>query len=397
MENYDLFQERMRSSIKISEDKLIKDKVNTFKRALESSYNTEIVFLGNNEFKALISSLTTQSKIERKSFSTLLDNECSIGSIIYWERDKSRWIITEQSNTEKAIFQGYIDKANYQLTWKDLATNKTYKQWACAKGPNETEITDGVKNSIMYDVFSDSLYLIIPKNTLGINLLNRYFEIMVNERKWVIEVVDNITNPNLITLQLKETSIDRDKDTTQLVDGKVESTFVFKSSLDNITELDLNQQITLNPVLYKDGLAQDNAYTIRVTNCINNNGVITFNTTGTAAVSIIYSDFSKMYKYTINIIDGSTALVESSLIIGDSILKTLNTSVYTFVNLINGVNTPLLGDWIVDSQYFTIVNKNSNNLTIKATNKTGITNIKYTFEDQEYIKEIKIIPMFGGS
>ena len=75
MSNYDLFINRLNTSTKISKEKLIENKINTFKRALNSSYNSELVRdSNNNEFQVLISKIDTMPKISRKSFSTLKEN-----------------------------------------------------------------------------------------------------------------------------------------------------------------------------------------------------------------------------------------------------------------------------------------------------------------------------------
>lgn len=400
MDNYDLFQERLNTSTKIPQEKLIADKVKTFKRALNSSYNAETVYNQNNsDFLALISGTNSQKlqDNERKIFSTLLDNECAVGDIIFWERDNSRWMITEQTTTEKAVFQGFINKVNYQLEWKDLNTGTIYKQWVVAETSAEKTIEDGVKNSITYDLFSDSLFIMMPKKTKGVELLKRYDEIIIGGKKWIIEVVDNISNTNILKLYVKETALNRDLDTETLANGNVQVLFTFASALDDIEEIEIDKTITLNPVLFKNDEIQDLNYLIKVSNCINTNGVITFNNLGTAVITITYSTINKSYKYIIDVVETSAEIVSNTFILGSSTLKTLNIATYSFINIINGEQVSLDGAWEIDTNYLTTVTSDSDNLQIKAKNKTGLTTIKYIYNEQEYIKEIKIIPMFGGS
>lgn len=400
MDNYDLFQQRLNTSTKIPQEKLIADKVKTFKRALNSSYNAETVYNQNNsDFLALISGTNSQKlqDNERKIFSTLLDNECAVGDIIFWERDNSRWMITEQTTTEKAVFQGFINKINHQLEWKDLNTGTIYKQWVVAETSAEKTIEDGVKNSITYDLFSDSLFIMMPKKTKGVELLKRYDEIIIGGKKWIIEVVDNISNTNILKLYVKETALNRDLDTATLANGNVEVIFTFTSALDNIEEIEVDKTIALNPVLFKNDEIQDLNYLIKVSNCINTNGVITFNNTGTAIVTITYPAVNKNYKYIINVVETSAEIVSNTFILGSSTLKTLNIATYSFINIINGEQVSLDGVWEIDTNYLTTVTSDSDNLQIKAKNKTGLTTIKYKYNEQEYTKEIKIIPMFGGS
>ena len=400
MDNYDLFQQRLNTSTKIPQEKLIADKVKTFKRALNSSYNAETVYNQNNsDFLALISGTNSQKlqDNERKIFSTLLDNECAVGDIVFWERDNSRWMITEQTTTEKAIFQGFINKVNHQLEWKDLNTGTIYKQWVVAETSAEKTIEDGVKNSITYDLFSDSLFIMMPKKTKGVELLKRYDEIIIGDKKWIIEVVDNISNTNILKLYVKETALNRDLDTETLANGNVQVLFTFASALDDIEEIEIDKTITLNPVLFKNDEIQDLNYLIKVSNCINTNGVITFNNLGTAVITITYPTVNKSYKHIIDVVETSAEIVSNTFILGSSTLKTLNIATYSFINIINGEQVSLDGAWEIDTNYLTTVTSDSDNLQIKAKNKTGLTTIKYIYNEQEYTKEVKIIPMFGGS
>ena len=71
MNNLDLYQKRLRDSRKISKSKLVDLKIKTFEKALERSYNSEVVQVNGNEFKALITGIPTQPRIEKKNFATL--------------------------------------------------------------------------------------------------------------------------------------------------------------------------------------------------------------------------------------------------------------------------------------------------------------------------------------
>ena len=183
MSNLDLYQKRLRDSRKIPKSKLVDLKIKTFKKALERSYNSEIVRVNDDEFKALITGIPTQPKIGKKNFATLRDHGCEVGDEIYWLSNDSYWLITEHDETEGAIFQGSVEKALYELKWKDPITDRIYSARACAKGPDETTIGSGVKHGIMFDTLTDSLYLIVSAKAQGSHLLKRYTELMVNGKK----------------------------------------------------------------------------------------------------------------------------------------------------------------------------------------------------------------------
>ena len=137
--DFDLFQKRIRTSSYISLKKLQEDKMNSFKTALQKSYNRELVvnLRTKEEFMSLINKIDTTPAIDKKSFSTLDENDCRLGDILYWERRNSHWLITEMEETEKGIFQAFIEYAKVNLKWIDKETGKIYQTWACAKGPEE--------------------------------------------------------------------------------------------------------------------------------------------------------------------------------------------------------------------------------------------------------------------
>lgn len=399
-DNYDLYQKRLQTYDTISEDKLIQDKIRTMKSALARGYNREMVEMEGNNFKCLISGINTQPKTEKKSFSTLVENGCEVGSIVYWIRNNSRWIITDREETEKAIFQGYISEALYEIKWKDLETDIVYSEWACVKGPEETTIPTGHKLGIQYDSPNQSLALIMPKKSKGISLLQRYVELMVNGRKWRIESIDNYSYAGLITLQLIEVLIDNDRDTIDIPNGQITQEFKIKTELDGVSEILIDSNIILNPVIYKNGIEMKIPYEINCSNALCQNNEIIFNTQGESIIIINYPSIEKSFIFTITV----NTLVENTYeiisIIGDDITKTMTTNLYDIIHINNGLTIPFekTGKWIVDSNFASIISETNSSIKIKTKNKIGEFIISYrTDEGQEYSKKIKIISIFGRS
>lgn len=392
MSAYDLYQKRLETYHTIPLDKLEEGKMNTFKVALQRSYNRELVKnKTGTEFLCLISGINTQPKIEKKSFSTLLDNSCAVGDIIYWERSGSRWLITDKEETEKSIFQGYISEATYKLTWKNTTTGQTYEEWACVKGPEETTITSGVKNSIQYDTPNQSLYLMMPKNSAGIELLDRYFEIFVDDRKWEIQVMDNYSYKDLITLQLLETSINKDTDdtTNNIADGKIINTYTISSSLTNLTSVELNTVLSFTPILYSNGEKIILPYTVTATNCSYANNNLTFNVVETASIVVAFEGITQTFTYSISVVDIPQVLPLE--IIGSSNVKVMTTNAYT----IQGYNSGDTVVWTVDDLYFAIVSTDNDKITVKARNKIGTSNITCVINGTTKTHAVKTTSLFS--
>ena len=398
MNNLDLYQKRLRDSRKIPKSKLVDSKIKTFKKALERGYNSEIVQANGDEFKALITRIPTQPKIEKKYFATLKDHGCEVGDEIYWPSNDSYWLITEHDEAEVAIFQGSIEKTLYELKWKDPITDRIYSARACAKGPDETRIGNGVKHAIMFDTLTDSLYLIVSAKAQGSHLLKRYTELMVNGRKWRIEVVDNMTRKNLIFMQLMETPFDRDSDTDEIAGGKVAADFTAKSSLDKIEFVDLNSTIDFVPLLLKNGsVVNTEDIEIETANCTYEDNKITFDRIGLSSIRVNFKDYEQVFTWTLEVVENNQEQVIIREILGDKQVKTFSTIDLYAADLLNGRQQTFEGQWTFDENYFTLIKEDGVQLKLQVKNKTGITTVKFTSENLHLETEIKIVPMFGGS
>lgn len=399
MSNFDLYQDRLQDSRKISKNKQIDNKVKTFKRALASSYNAEEVVLNNSQsFLALVSGIPTNPKIGKKNFSTLKDNDCRVGDHIYWPTNETHWLITEHDSTEVAIFQGSMEKALYTLKWKDPVLDKIYSSRACVKGPDETTIGDGVKHSIQFDVMTKSLYLIVSARDEGAHLLKRYFELVIDGKKWTIQVDDPSTNEDLIYLQLLETSFNRDTDTEELADGKNLTTFASRSELDELLSIKLNSTIPFSPVLFRnDSTIKTERVKITTSNCTYSDNSLSFTELGLSSVTVNFQDYQKSFTWKLEVVEESQEEIAVIDIIGSSKIKTLTPSEYTLVNTINGEPIAETVDWIIPIEYFNIEEETDNFIKLKTKNKTGTVSIKCFVDGREIIKTVKIVPLFGGS
>lgn len=405
LDNFHLFQKRLKSYSLIPLVKLEEGKYKTFLSALERSYNRELVETEDGiPIRCLISGINTQPKIEKKSFSALAENGLLVGDILYWPRIDSHWIITDLEETEKSIAQGYISQALYYLRWRDERTGQVYDTWACTKGPEETTITDGVKSGIRYDVRNQSLYLMVPKDRAGMEFLDRYTKLFVNGRKWRIEVADRYSYDRLIALQLKEELIDRDKDDTveQITDGALPFNIRFTSSLDDVTFVTLGQEIELVYDVFKnDNRIMDYKSIIEAENCEYKDGKIIFNEIGDAHIAIAFPEIEKEYEYIITVSDEQQKS-EHKDIIGPYVLPTLTTEEFYCDFVVDGKHTKPAGKWTFDKRFFSSVTATdkANAIRLRANNKIGTTTITFTIprsvtsDEVVLTKEVKIVSIY---
>lgn len=413
IDEYDLMQKRFRTNDIIPKDKLVKEKIKTFEIALQKSYNREKVtdLNNNNTFLSLIVGINTQPKTEKKSFSTLVRNGCSLGDVLYWEKVDSHWIITDYSETEgmmeiekpdgttytDGIFQGYIEEALYNIKWQDKNSGAIYSQWVCSTGPLQTALSEGVKNNIMYDNPNFSITLKIPKNTEGIDILKRYKEIIIEGIRWQIEAYDDITYRGMIILHLGERIINKEMDSDELIKPLTQNDFIIECGLNDITEVELNYDIDINNLKITKIDTQKNIdYEVQVRNCNYNNGVITFDKLGTAIVVIKNNGF--IYKaYTISVIEEKTEIDDNYTLNGNDIVKTLTTHEYEIKYYIEGneetISYPI--NWNVNSNLVNVVSINDNKIKIKIGSMVGSFDIAAEVNGNILNKTITIRPLFG--
>lgn len=394
--DFDLFQKRIRTSSYISLKKLQEDKINSFKTALQKAYNRELVvnLRTKEEFMSLINKIDTTPSIDKKSFSTLDEHDCRLGDVLYWERRNSHWLITEMEETEKGIFQAFIEYAKVDLKWIDKETGKIYQTWACAKGPEETTIVNGVKNTIFYDTLNTSLYLKLSASADGIKLLKRYKMIMCFDKKWRVEVQDEITKDGIITLQLLEQVIDDSKDDVENnIADRFSTTFSFECPLNEQNEFRVGDKYYLTYYLFQnDKEVKDFVSQVITENCEYNSQthILTFPTIGSAKVTIFYPELGKQFDHEINIKSDSSGA--GLWIAGLNKITAFSTNEYVFCD----PGYRFGHEWIYDKDYFKFVSEGEESIKLKARNKIGKTQIIYHVTDVEGIDiefDVEVVPV----
>lgn len=398
--SYDLFQKRLKTFDIQSEEGLNKRKVDTFKKALQGAYNSELFLIQKNNLKVkgMISEIDRVYKVERKKFATLLDYDCQIGDIIYWSRNESYWIITKHYETETAIFSGEISWAKHLIKWKDLNTGIVYETRASVTGPDQIKILENEKGYRTLDLPTDTISIIVSKSAQGIELLERYSTLIINNKKYIINVIDNITKDGLIILQAKETPINQDLDNIEnkLTNDKVNISFTATSSLDDITEVELGSQIPFEITLFKNNsIVSGLDFIYYLTNCRVENNILHFETVGNAVISVYYEDIQTKFTYNFNVMIGATPTINIKMI-GSETVKTLTKNLYKVEYLGNGIPSPIIGTWSYDMNYADIISIGDDYIELKLKNKTG--NFILTFDSIDGIlnKTITVIPITGG-
>lgn len=381
MFDYDAYKRKVISSTSISKKKLLKGKEDAFKTALRKGYNSESVLLNNGAKAQALISRIYEDTLDTKSFSTLLENNCKIGDEIFWIADNTYWLITSRTETEEAFFQGTIVHAKHNLKWRDAETGVLYVGRAAIKKP-DLDILNFVKhNSITFDAFNDQLIILMSARTPGIKTLKRYSELFIGDRKWSIEAMDYNSNPDIYTILLHETTIDRDIDNTiEKIANDVIPQFIFNSNISSVTSIALDSSVILNHQLLKDGEVISSKCTVKVTNCsLTNDRQLIFNKLGNAEIIFLYDDLDLRYTYNIEVVREKAVSETSILINGNNTVKTLTQNNYQVDYYVDGEKIEITdGVWSMSTDlYATMQIIDMTHIILKINNKIGSFVLQY--------------------
>lgn len=267
-----------------------------FEDMLETHYNSENVTKIDGKdiellkSKAIIMDNKLKQDYDEKYFYAPLSTNTEVGDVYLWNETNTHWIVFAHYLTERAYYKTIIKRANWCISWKDENDIIQY-QWVYARGPVETKTSSVTLNKKIYDKQNGTLTILMP-NREKHKVFKKYESIMLNHKKWKIAAdIDDISNPDLIELQLVKTEVaaEDDKD-NNIVNGLLIPDYNFKpkfnTKLDIGTTLDLNNDL----ILYRNGKVIENNFRIKkVTDgAIVSGSKITFPNLGTYKFEVIY-------------------------------------------------------------------------------------------------------------
>lgn len=197
----------------------------SLKTALNNSYDTERIRLvvdptgetdDSQDYLAIIQNSTTTWLGSEHTIAVDLDTlPITVGKTIDWLRTGYKYLVMFKDYDTKGYFSGNIERANYLIKWTDDKGN-IYKQWAVIQGPKQVD-TAFEKNKaaeVIIDKGDNQFQMYLGK-TEASAYLRRYSRLILRDpsiyhtRAWIIDVVDDITNKNLVKVSLSEHFIDQ--------------------------------------------------------------------------------------------------------------------------------------------------------------------------------------------
>jgi hypothetical protein len=217
MSSLDILNQRLNYQGGNAEQRFIKEKEKSLKKALLYSYQAEtLVTLDGKEFRCLINSdklkneyddkilsipyddILLNSSIKGKTSKNLQNTIVKPGDVFKWKETNTYWIIYLHHLEENAYFRAKIRKCNNTVQ----INNNEYHVYV--RGPVETAIQWYQKNNIEYNSLNYSKVMYITKNEETEAYLHRFSKIELSGKPWEVQVVNSVDADGIIEVMLDE-------------------------------------------------------------------------------------------------------------------------------------------------------------------------------------------------
>lgn len=177
------------------------NKLRSFRAALKNDYNSRMIKVPNKSAWPclLVNNVSgLKSDYDRKRLSIEFDAGLECGDVFEVLDDGTHWMVYLPTLTETAYLRTEVIRCRYTLD----VDGQTY--WIYLQGPTEMDVTWFQKKGIHYDEpnWSGTIYIKKDKRTTG--FFHRFTKIKVDGHAWEVHVVDEISVPGIIELEIRE-------------------------------------------------------------------------------------------------------------------------------------------------------------------------------------------------
>ena len=200
------------------QDRMIKDKLASLKKALLYSYQGATAAFDDKEFRCLINPskvnldedvkilsmpyedicLTDENENQAKTSEGQQLTNIAPGKVIKWKETNTYWLVYNQHLEELAYFRGELRRCDYEV---DI--NGT-KYWIYFKRGDEKLIDWRQTSKDYFNTLNYTAIMYITNNEYTSDYFKRFAVIKINGEPWEVQSVDRFTTKGLLTITLKE-------------------------------------------------------------------------------------------------------------------------------------------------------------------------------------------------
>lgn len=177
------------------------NKLRSFRAALKNDYNSRMIKTPSKAaWPCLIVNNVSglKSDYDKKKLSIEFAAGLQPGDVFECLDDGTHWMVYLPTLTEIAYLRTEIIRCRYTLD----VDGQTY--WVYVQGPTEMDATWFQKKGVQYDEPNWSGTVYIKKDKRTTNFFHRFSKIKIEDHTWEVHVVDEISVPGIIELEIRE-------------------------------------------------------------------------------------------------------------------------------------------------------------------------------------------------
>lgn len=193
-------------------DRLVQNKLKSFKSALKNSYNSRLIKTpGGEAWKCLINEDKLTANYDKKIVSVEYDSGLQPGDVFEVLDDGSRWMVYLPHLAEKAYLRANIIRCRYTV---DIGDNK---YWAYFQGPIETTAKWFVKRDVNINVMNLDGTVYVKQTPETDEFFVRHRKFSLGGKSWSVAATDRLSVPGIIEVVVRETFSDPIAELPQVV------------------------------------------------------------------------------------------------------------------------------------------------------------------------------------
>ena len=351
-----------------------KQKLRSLLWALKNDYNSRTIkVLSTNEtYQALINLDKLKPDYDRKIVSIPFDAQLEPGDIFQCVDDGSKWMVYLPRLTETAYLHADIIRCRYQLTVNDTVYDVYFQ------GMTETDVPWRIKRGVNFNELNWSGTIFIKNNDETRDYFDRFTKIKIDGKPYEIQVVDRISVPGIIELEVLEDYTNSIEELPSVILTETDSIIIGK---DHVLPREQVNYTIPTELIADDGqwlVAENDSVTITAQDKEYCNLLIGEDAIGSFVIQ--YNNYSREI-----IIDEALA----TIITGD-------TDVYPYdIITYDLIDSSAIGTFALDTTTKAkIIHSTSNSCTVEIlTSKKGIFNLLVTIGENNYTIPIRVLSL----
>lgn len=348
-----------------------KQKLRSLLWALRNDYNSRTIKVLPSEktFQALINLDNLKPDYDRKIISVPFDAGLEPGDVFECVDDETKWMVYLPHLTETAYFHADIIRCRYQLEVNDTVYNVYFQ------GMTETDVPWRIKRGTNFNELNWSGTIFIKNNEETKDYFNRFTKIKIDGKPYEVQVVDCISVPGIIELEVLEDFTNTVKDLPSITISEIDNNILGKDNVEPKEKVNyMIQEALISPDAQWEIEENDNV-TIIDSNQEYCSIFVGADATGNFILS--YGDYSKV----ITIKEAAAAIIK-----GDTNVFPYDVITYTLID------SSSIGTFSLDTTTkANIINTTPNSCTIEIlASKKDQFNLIVVIDNEEHIIPITV-------